>query len=151
MTNFKLAAVAVAAAIPLHLIIANAAQAETWYCTLQNDPTIATYGVHVTPYQINGNKIIDLEDKKFLHEISRDFDKTYEFQILRNDENYLIANRQYNWQSGVNIDTIAIEKRHGDFLSIGTHTWESKSDTYKGSCTNDTTGLTKTRRDHAGQ
>jgi len=124
---------------------ANAAQAETWYCALQNDPTIATYGQQITPYRVEGNKVIDSTAQKFPKELNLSKSDPLRFKlenvamldVLRNDGKYLIASGMYDWNGGLNIRIIIIKKENGAFLSTSIYTWDNKSDTYNGSCTSD--------------
>jgi hypothetical protein len=124
----------------------NAALAETWYCTLQDDPTIAVYGQKIEAYRVDGGKVVNLTDakeskelfdKKEDKEFSENMKTTYEFNILRNDEVHLVAETQYDWNKGININIITIDKGTGSFLSSTIFTWDHKNPTQskRGVCT----------------
>lgn len=114
----------------------NAATEETWYCTLQN----GAFGPTIEAYQVKGDILRNLNQEKVSKEIFKDFKMNrpyYDFDIIRNDLRYLVANKEYDWNNGLNIETIIIEKIRGEFLSTRISTWAEKDQTEskRGVCT----------------
>ena len=89
------------------LSVPNFALGETWYCTTINDPTAATFGQKVEAYRVDADTVRNLTGEQETNEIKDPdlkkllFEQPY--RVLRNDNSYIVAERDYPWNDGLNI------------------------------------------------
>jgi hypothetical protein len=120
----------------------NSALAETWYCALTDDPTIPVYGQKIEAYVILDKTLTNITSERQLKDIVGKnppdaTKKAYTFTIVRNDDSFIVAETEYTWNNGLNIEVNSIDKRSGSFISVEILTWadKQKTNTRNGTCT----------------